>query len=59
MRRAGYVHVARYELDDRKRYSVPMFAWGPGGDAERPTPLRTNAQRQADYRERKKQEAAK
>jgi len=54
MRKAGVIHVERYEADERGRYCVPMFRFGKGEDAERPKPRLTNAQRQAAYRVRKK-----
>lgn len=54
MRKVGAVHVSGYEADDRGRYCMPMFRFGPGEDAERPKPKLTNAQRQAAYRVRKK-----
>lgn len=56
MRRAGYVHIAEYVRDERGRYLVPLFRFGPGVDADRPAPKLTLAERQRGYRERKKGE---
>ena len=54
MRKAGLLHISRYELDSRGREFAQVLSHGPGQDAERPGPRLTAAQRMAALRARRK-----
>lgn len=54
LRAQELAHVAGWGPDKRGRLFVPLFVWGPGRDAPRPGPLRTDAERMRDLRAARK-----